>query len=189
MRNSFPPSLKSFWFLILFCAVFSLNESLYNPLPFPLLKFHSDMPWFVSFFTHCTRSLLCFFSVETCILQFWELFFFIDLLSFSLSLLLEVLLFECWSSWTNLLLFVLFSISSCSFFFFGHNHVTCRLLVPWAGIEPAPPAVAVQSLNHWTTREVLLFALFSKNFLWKNFNSQKVSNHVMSPCVLIPQLQ
>ena len=101
------------------------------------------MPWFVSFFTHCSRSLLCFFSVETCILQFWELFFFIDLLSFSLSLLLEVLLFECWPSWTNLLLFVLFSVSFCSFFFFCHNHVTCRLLVPWAGIEPAPPTVDV----------------------------------------------
>ena len=27
-------------------------------------------------------------------------------------------------------------------------------LVPWPGIEPRPPALGVQSLNHWTTREV-----------------------------------
>ena len=27
-------------------------------------------------------------------------------------------------------------------------------LVPWPGIEPAPPALGVQSLSHWTTREV-----------------------------------
>ena len=38
---------------------------------------------------------------------------------------------------------------------------TCRMfscgmwdLVPWPGIKPAPPALGVQSLNHWTTREV-----------------------------------
>ena len=31
---------------------------------------------------------------------------------------------------------------------------TCRILVPWPGIEPVPPAVKAQSLNHWTTREV-----------------------------------
>ena len=27
-------------------------------------------------------------------------------------------------------------------------------LVPWPRIEPGPPALGVQSLNHWTTREV-----------------------------------
>ena len=32
----------------------------------------------------------------------------------------------------------------------------CRILVPWPGIKPAPPAVEVQSLNHWTVREILL---------------------------------
>ena len=26
-------------------------------------------------------------------------------------------------------------------------------LVPWPGIEPRPPALAVQSLSHWTTRK------------------------------------
>ena len=31
----------------------------------------------------------------------------------------------------------------------------CGILVPWPGIEPAPSAMAVRSLNHWTAREVL----------------------------------
>ena len=30
-----------------------------------------------------------------------------------------------------------------------------RILVPWPGIEPEPPALGMLSLNHWTTREVL----------------------------------
>ena len=34
------------------------------------------------------------------------------------------------------------------------HHLACRSLVPWAGIEPSPPAVEAQSPNHWTTREV-----------------------------------
>ena len=33
----------------------------------------------------------------------------------------------------------------------------CGILVPWPGIKPVPPAVEVQSLNHWTTREALGF--------------------------------
>ena len=28
----------------------------------------------------------------------------------------------------------------------------CTILVPWPGMEPAPPALEVWSLNHWTTR-------------------------------------
>ena len=37
------------------------------------------------------------------------------------------------------------------FFFLG---AACRILVPWPGIKPVPPAMEAQSLNHWTTREV-----------------------------------
>ena len=32
--------------------------------------------------------------------------------------------------------------------------MACGVLVPRPGIEPAPPAVEAQSLNHWTAREV-----------------------------------
>ena len=37
--------------------------------------------------------------------------------------------------------------------FFWLLHVTCRILVPWSGIEPGPRAVKALSPNHWTTRE------------------------------------
>ena len=40
-------------------------------------------------------------------------------------------------------------------FFFQLRHRACGILVPQPGIEPAPPAVEAQSLNHWTAREVL----------------------------------
>ena len=41
------------------------------------------------------------------------------------------------------------------FFFSWPCHVECRILVPGLRIKPMPPALGVQSLNHWTTREVL----------------------------------
>ena len=34
-------------------------------------------------------------------------------------------------------------------------------LVPWPGIKPGPPALGVQSLGHWTTREAPLSSLYS----------------------------
>ena len=40
-------------------------------------------------------------------------------------------------------------------------HMVCGILVPHPGIEPRPPAVAVWSPNHWTTRELpRFFVLF-----------------------------
>ena len=35
------------------------------------------------------------------------------------------------------------------------GHRTCRILVPCSGIKPAPHALEVWCLNHWTTREIL----------------------------------
>ena len=32
--------------------------------------------------------------------------------------------------------------------------MACGILVPWQGIEPAPPTVEARSPNHWTAREV-----------------------------------
>ena len=46
---------------------------------------------------------------------------------------------------------------SATFLFFFHFLVIPRglwVLVPWPGIKPVRPALAAQSLNHWTTREV-----------------------------------
>ena len=37
---------------------------------------------------------------------------------------------------------------------FGRTAPACGILVPRPGIEPTPPALEAQSLNHWTAREV-----------------------------------
>ena len=47
--------------------------------------------------------------------------------------------------------------------------VACGILVPPPGMEPVPPVVKVQSLNHWTTREVLDLSLLDSllvTFSW-----------------------
>ena len=42
-------------------------------------------------------------------------------------------------------------------FFWLHQHSMWYLIIaPWSGIEPTPPALETQSLNHWTARDVPL---------------------------------
>ena len=41
-----------------------------------------------------------------------------------------------------------------SFFLYLLQHKTCGILVPQPEIEPVPPALEAQSLNHWTARKV-----------------------------------
>ena len=43
--------------------------------------------------------------------------------------------------------------------------MACGILVPQQGMEPEPPAMEAQSLNHWTAREVTgsSFLSFLKN--------------------------
>ena len=45
-------------------------------------------------------------------------------------------------------------------FFFFFCHMARGILVPWPGIEHHPSVLEAQSLNSWTTREVLLFSWF-----------------------------
>ena len=41
----------------------------------------------------------------------------------------------------------------------------CRILVPQSGIEPVPPAIEAQVLNHWTAREVpVMLCLFGLGY-------------------------
>ena len=47
-----------------------------------------------------------------------------------------------------------YSLSLFFFFFLPLYHVACGILVPRPEIEPVPPALESQSLNHWTPREV-----------------------------------
>jgi len=44
------------------------------------------------------------------------------------------------------------------FFLFWPHHAACGILVPQPGVEPAPPALEVQSLNYWIAREVRRFS-------------------------------
>ena len=55
------------------------------------------------------------------------------------------------------------------FFFFWLLCMVGGILVPQSGIRSTPPAVEVQSLNHWTTRGVSLFIFESTCLL---FHSQ-----------------
>ena len=38
-------------------------------------------------------------------------------------------------------------------FTFWPHYAACKILVPWAGIWPTPPALEAWSLNHWTAWE------------------------------------
>ena len=55
------------------------------------------------------------------------------------------------------------------FFFFWLHHSVCGVLVPWPGIEPTPPEVEVQNLNHWITREMPTFNFTFHEALMKQF--------------------
>ena len=52
-------------------------------------------------------------------------------------------------------------------FFWIFGHEACGILAPRPGIEPAPPALEVHCLNHWTTREVPIpiFLKWKRNFI------------------------
>ena len=74
------------------------------------------------------------------------------------------------------------------FFFFLPQDVALRILAPQPGIEPMPPAVEVQSLNHWTTREVLWWFLLKISFIkqrWEiiHYNGFQQSQELFTPDV------
>ena len=71
------------------------------------------------------------------------------------------------------------------FFFstFWPHREAWRILVPQPGIEPVPPAVEAQCLNHWTTREVP-HDLQNDNFYWsKNHQGPQHNLQNHSPLV------
>ena len=56
------------------------------------------------------------------------------------------------------------------FIIFCLHHAACGFFIAWPGIEPVPPAVEVQSLNHWTAREVPCTTVLFKVLYCKNKN-------------------
>ena len=66
--------------------------------------------------------------------------------------------------------------------------VACGISVPQSGIEPAPPAVGVLSLNQWTAREVPLPHCFLEIPWWSVISAgSPIDNIEMTSCLL--QLQ
>ena len=64
------------------------------------------------------------------------------------------------------------------------------ILVPWARIDPMLPAVEVQSLNHWTARQVPIYHLLLQNFYLskgKEITVERVKGSLTttSDCVLL----
>ena len=62
-------------------------------------------------------------------------------------------------------------------FNFNRPTLSCGIwdLVPWPGIEPGSPALGVQSLSHWSTREVPLMAPFNLITSLKALSSNTVT--------------
>ena len=69
-------------------------------------------------------------------------------------------------------------------------------LVPWPGIEPRPPALEMQSLSYWTTRDVLLawifmvsffFFFLRKNYLMSLLLEDTVNTFSMLCCICLYQ--
>ena len=61
---------------------------------------------------------------------------------------------------------------------FSTQDLSCSMwdLVPQPGIEPRPPALGAQSLNHWTTKEVT--GLYLKRIQWINrWSRSKIQLH------------
>ena len=67
--------------------------------------------------------------------------------------------FSIWlSSWLLVIFFVVLWL----------YHAKSRILVPWLGIKPAPPAVEARSLNHWTDRKLPLTHICCSIYICRN---------------------
>ena len=68
------------------------------------------------------------------------------------------------------------------FFFFFAAVCRCRILVPWPGIQPMPPALGAQRLSRRPTREVpTLRALEGLGFIPTSFPAHCHTPHWSSP--------
>ena len=79
-----------------------------------------------------------------------------------------------------------FSVFNLVHFFLWPCHAACGTLVPWPGIEPTPPVVKVQNLNHWTFRQVPklvpFFFFFNRNLFKEAWVSELWQMHGNEEC-------
>ena len=80
---------------------------------------------------------------------------------------LFIYLFDCAKSWLWHLGSSIFTVA-CGIFSCSLWALTCSIwdLVPWLGINPGPTALGVQSLSHWTIREIPAVSSFEWQCPW-----------------------
>ena len=59
--------------------------------------------------------------------------------------------------------------------------VACGILVPWPGMKPMPPALAVWSLNHWIAKKVPWFyeIVWPKHIEWNRKKNLRGPSHAI----------
>ena len=62
--------------------------------------------------------------------------------------------------------------------------LACRILVPWPGIEPVPPAVEAQHPYHWTAKEFLREVKFLICFCYSSTHRFYVQSSILSKTCL-----
>ena len=82
------------------------------------------------------------------------------------------LLFSTWNlskscafPWPTTMFFILIFWTTLFLFIFWPHLTVFGISVPHPGIEPGPPAVEAQNLNHWTTMELPMLIIF-KQLYW-----------------------
>ena len=94
-----------------------------------------------------------------------------------------------WSEADDTNLFFFFK--NLKFLCFWPHFTACGILVPWPEIEPIPPALEAQSLNHWTAREVpnLLSSLGLLEGVWLALFSHFLMSRLMHTAVMCSPVQ
>ena len=74
-------------------------------------------------------------------------------------------------------------------FIFWPHLIVYRISVPCPGIEPEPPALEAQSLNHWTTRELPMLFIFKQLYWDIIYTPYSASIYVYNSMALVyPQI-
>ena len=72
--------------------------------------------------------------------------------------------------------------------FFWPCHAVLRILVPRTGIVHAPPAVEMQSLNHWTTKEVSILYFYLVNLATLSTRALQDLTPITLSCLISHQI-
>ena len=129
--------------LIVFCLLLLFSLSLF----ISSFVFH----WFFKLI--CLDSLLLFFCVFS-LYTFIYLFIYLFIWLCQVLIAVRRILVAAWGIF--IVVCGIFSVAAFRIFSCGKRTLRCGMwdLVPWPGIESGPPALGMQILSHWNTREV-----------------------------------